>query len=110
MPKKKDNTPKTRLERVRDEMAAHGLTQLLVSDPTTIFYLTGLRLDPGERMYCLLFSADGSVRLFVNRLFGQDCVIRFRPHHFPYTEPSAEVDVQCFKCGGTNVDVNPHYL
>src|SRR5699024_3318873 len=49
---------------------AHGLTQLLVSDPTTIFYLTGLRLDPGERMYCLLFSADGSVRLFVNRLFG----------------------------------------
>ena len=70
MPKKKNNTPKTRLERVRDEMAAHGLTQLLVSDPTTIFYLTGLRLDPGERMYCLLFSADGSVRLFVNRLFG----------------------------------------
>ena len=45
MPKKKNNTPKTRLERVRDEMAAHGLTQLLVSDPTTIFYLTGLRLD-----------------------------------------------------------------
>lgn len=66
MPKK----PLTRLERVRAEMAAHGLTQLIVSDPTTIFYLTGLHIDPGERMYCLLLSADGSVRLFINRLFG----------------------------------------
>ena len=60
----------TRLERVRAEMAAHGLTQLVVSDPMTIFYLTGLRIDPGERMYCLLLSSDGSARLFVNRLFG----------------------------------------
>lgn len=62
--------PLTRLERVRAEMAAHGLTQLIVSDPTTIFYLTGLNIDPGERMYCLLLSADGSARLFLNRLFG----------------------------------------
>lgn len=61
----------TRMERVRAEMQAHGLAQLIVSDPNTIFYLTGLRLDPGERMYALLLSADGSARLFLNRLFGR---------------------------------------
>jgi phenylalanyl-tRNA synthetase alpha chain len=33
-------------------------------------------------------------------MFGEDTKIRFRPHHFPFTEPSAEVDVSCFACGG----------
>ena len=33
-------------------------------------------------------------------MFGADTKIRFRPHHFPFTEPSAEVDVSCFVCGG----------
>ena len=33
-------------------------------------------------------------------LFGPDTKTKFRPHHFPFTEPSAEVDVSCFKCGG----------
>ena len=33
-------------------------------------------------------------------LYGNDAVLRFRPHHFPFTEPSAEVDVSCFVCGG----------
>ena len=33
-------------------------------------------------------------------LYGPDCVLRFRPHHFPFTEPSCEVDVQCFECHG----------
>lgn len=34
------------------------------------------------------------------QLYGEDAVVRFRPHHFPFTEPSAEVDVQCFHCHG----------
>ena len=58
--------------------------------------IEGLVVDKGITMADL----KGTLQLFVNRLFGQDCVIRFRPHHFPYTEPSAEVDVQCFQCGG----------
>lgn len=33
-------------------------------------------------------------------MFGEDTKIRFRPHHFPFTEPSAEVDVSCWECGG----------
>ena len=41
----------------------------------------------------------GTIRMFVKRALGENINIRFRPHHFPYTEPSAEVDVTCFVCG-----------
>lgn len=42
----------------------------------------------------------GTLLEWAKRLYGEDMELRFRPHHFPYTEPSAEVDLQCFKCGG----------
>lgn len=42
----------------------------------------------------------GTLDLFTKRLFGDATRTKFRPHHFPFTEPSAEVDVTCFKCGG----------
>ena len=42
----------------------------------------------------------GTLDEFAKELFGADTKTRFRPHHFPFTEPSAEVDVSCFKCGG----------
>ncbi|MDE7390293.1 MAG: phenylalanine--tRNA ligase subunit alpha [Lachnospiraceae bacterium] len=42
----------------------------------------------------------GTLDTFIKRLYGDDSVVRFRPHHFPFTEPSAEVDVQCFSCKG----------
>ena len=42
----------------------------------------------------------GTLQEFVKQLFGADTKVKFRPHHFPFTEPSAEVDVSCFKCGG----------
>ncbi|MDO4488792.1 MAG: phenylalanine--tRNA ligase subunit alpha [Eubacteriales bacterium] len=42
----------------------------------------------------------GTLTQFAKELFGEDTKTRFRPHHFPFTEPSAEVDVSCFKCGG----------
>jgi len=42
----------------------------------------------------------GTLALFAKELFGEDTRVKFRPHHFPFTEPSAEVDVSCFKCGG----------
>ncbi|MCI8280611.1 MAG: phenylalanine--tRNA ligase subunit alpha [Lachnospiraceae bacterium] len=43
----------------------------------------------------------GTLAEFARQLFGEDTKVKFRPHHFPFTEPSAEVDVSCFKCGGT---------
>ena len=42
----------------------------------------------------------GTLQEFVKQLFGADTKVKFRPHHFPFTEPSAEMDVSCFKCGG----------
>lgn len=42
----------------------------------------------------------GTLAQFARELFGEDTRVKFRPHHFPFTEPSAEVDVSCFKCGG----------
>ena len=43
----------------------------------------------------------GTLALFARQLFGEDTRVKFRPHHFPFTEPSAEMDVSCFKCHGT---------
>ncbi len=42
----------------------------------------------------------GTLALFAREMFGADTKVKFRPHHFPFTEPSAEMDVSCFKCGG----------
>lgn len=42
----------------------------------------------------------GTLAEFARELFGEGTKVKFRPHHFPFTEPSAEVDVTCFKCGG----------
>ena len=42
----------------------------------------------------------GTLAEFARELFGEETKAKFRPHHFPFTEPSAEMDVSCFKCGG----------
>ena len=42
----------------------------------------------------------GTLAEFAKELFGEGTKVKFRPHHFPFTEPSAEMDVSCFKCGG----------
>lgn len=42
----------------------------------------------------------GTLAEFARRIFGENTKVKFRPHHFPFTEPSAEMDVSCFKCGG----------
>ena len=53
----------------------------------------------------------GTLEVFAKELFGPDTKTKFRPHHFPFTEPSAEVDVTCFKCGGKGCRmVHPHVL
>lgn len=47
----------------------------------------------------------GVLSEFARQMFGPDTKTKFRPHHFPFTEPSAEVDVSCFKCGGKGCNV-----
>lgn len=58
--------------------------------------IEGLVVDKGITFADL----KGTLETFVKRLYGKDTVVRFRPHHFPFTEPSAELDVQCFNCHG----------
>ncbi len=58
--------------------------------------IEGLVVDRGITMGDL----KGTLNTIVRGIYGQDAQIRFRPHHFPFTEPSAEVDVMCFGCGG----------
>jgi len=58
--------------------------------------LEGLVVDKGITMGDL----KGMLETFAKTMFGENTKIRFRPHHFPFTEPSAEVDVSCFVCGG----------
>ena len=56
----------------------------------------GLVVDKGVTFSDL----KGTLELFIKKLYGEETRVRFRPHHFPYTEPSAEMDMSCFKCGG----------
>lgn len=56
----------------------------------------GLVVDRGITMGDLV----GTLQVFAKSLFGEKTKIRLRPHHFPFTEPSAEVDVSCWACGG----------
>lgn len=58
--------------------------------------IEGLVVDQGITMADL----KGTLDLFARSLFGEETRTRFRPHNFPFTEPSAEVDVSCFVCGG----------
>ena len=56
----------------------------------------GLVVDKGITFADL----KGTLQQWAQEFFGKDTKVKFRPHHFPFTEPSAEVDVSCFKCGG----------
>ena len=58
--------------------------------------IEGLVIDKGITMGDL----KGTLNTLMKKLYGPDTVTRFRPHHFPFTEPSCEMDVQCFECHG----------
>ncbi|GAA2445186.1 phenylalanine--tRNA ligase subunit alpha [Actinomadura vinacea] len=62
--------------------------------------LEGLAVDEGLTMADL----RGAIDAFVNGMFGEGLKTRFRPSYFPFTEPSAEVDMQCFVCRGASVE------
>lgn len=59
--------------------------------------LEGLVVDKG----ITLADLKGTLEVFVKKFLGSHTQIKFRPHYFPFTEPSAEVDATCFKCGGS---------
>lgn len=63
--------------------------------------IEGMVVDKGVTMADL----KGTLNEVVKSLYGEEAVTRFRPHHFPFTEPSCEVDVQCFSCKGKGCSV-----
>lgn len=67
-----------------------------------IFYqMEGLVIDKGVTFADL----KGTLELFAKKMFGDKVKTKFRPHHFPFTEPSAEMDATCFVCGGKGCKV-----
>ncbi len=58
--------------------------------------IEGLVVDKGITMGDL----KGTLNAVIRKIYGENTVTRFRPHHFPFTEPSCEMDIQCHKCGG----------
>ncbi|MFN2488439.1 MAG: phenylalanine--tRNA ligase subunit alpha [Actinomycetota bacterium] len=77
----------------REEIDATHLDQFL--------QIEGLAVDDGITMADL----KGSLEVFARELFGKNLDVRLRPHYFPFTEPSAEMDVQCFLCRGAGCRV-----
>ena len=61
-----------------------------------IHQIEGLVIDKGITMGDL----KGTLEVFAKELYGEETKVRFRPSYFPFTEPSAEMDISCFKCGG----------
>ena len=59
-------------------------------------HIEGMVIDKGITMADL----KATLNLVVEKIYGKGTVTRFRPHHFPFTEPSCELDIQCHKCGG----------
>ncbi len=74
------------------------------SDPThsPMFHqVEGLLVDRG----ITLADLKGVLTVFVHQMFGKETKLRFRPSFFPFTEPSAEIDIECFICGGKGCGV-----
>ena len=72
---------------------------------TPMFHqIEGLLVDKNISMSDL----RGTLDLFAKKLFGTETKTRFRPHYFPFTEPSAEMDVSCFVCKGSGCKVCKH--
>jgi phenylalanyl-tRNA synthetase alpha chain len=88
-------------------MICPGVVYRCDSDPThsPMFHqVEGLLVDKGITFADL----KGVLTVFVHQMFGARTRLRFRPSFFPFTEPSAEIDIECFICGGTGCGVCSH--
>ncbi len=85
-------------------MICPGAVYRCDSDPThsPMFHqVEGLLVDKG----ITLADLKGVLTVFVHQMFGKETRLRFRPSFFPFTEPSAEIDIECFICGGVGCGV-----
>lgn len=82
---------KERIARVLENMEAKGLEQMLISDPPSIFYLTGKWILPNERLLALYLNKNGNHKLFVNKLFTVDGDIGMEKVWFSDTDPGCQI-------------------
>lgn len=82
---------KERIKRVIKNMKDRGLEQMLISDPPSIYYLTGRWILPNERLLALCLRADGEHKLFVNKLFKVDGDIGMEKVWFTDTDPGCKI-------------------
>ncbi len=61
-----------RVNRILEKLGAMKLDYMIVSEPVSIFYMTGIDIEPGERLYALLIDKEGALKLFINQLFPLD--------------------------------------
>ena len=92
-----------RIERVLNNMKNHGLTQLIVSDPKSIKYLTGIEIEPYERLFAFLIKEDGKHVFFLNNLFTVPKTI-FEEVWFSDTDDSIGMIAEKLSVGTLGID------
>ena len=70
--------------------------------------IEGLVIDRKDTVNISLADLKGTLEVFMRKMLGEKTELRFRPSYFPFTEPSYEVDVTCFKCGGKGCPLCKH--
>lgn len=80
-----------RVERILSALGAQGISQMLIVDPMSIYYLTGVYNDPHERFYALLLRADGKHAYFLNRLFTIPQEVGVEKVWYDDTDPAMEI-------------------
>ena len=80
-----------RAKRILDELQKQGVSQMLLTDPMSIYYLTGVSMAPIERFYALLLRADGHHAYFLNHLFHVPQEVGVEKVWYSDTDPVAEI-------------------
>lgn len=93
-----------RIQRVAENMRSENLSQILVTAPTSVFYLTGKWIAPGERMLALLVRDDGSSRLYANRLFALKGAVDADLQEFDDTDDPIALLAKDIQPGALGVD------
>lgn len=94
----------SRLNRIIENMRAAGLAQIVVSAPSSVYYLTGRWIAPGERMLALLVKTDGTAVLYVNRMFALKGTIDVPLVEFDDTDDSVAILAEAVQPGELGVD------
>ena len=94
----------SRINRVIENMKAEGLSQIIVTAPASVFYLTGKWVHPGERMLALLVKEDGSVMLYANRLFALNGNVSVPLTEFDDTDDCVAILAKGIDAGKIGID------